>query len=238
MTTFISILIFVCSIALLVVIRTNNNGKYEIKLTDVIIGLIPIVLWLLLTGRILEFEVGDLKVKFKEAYQKPVLGQVTSLIEGRQFISVGVDCTYGKEDDIQDQKTFPSYFPFKYIIIEEHCEDDKKGNSNPAFWGMLSVDDYKQLFLDSTSKLSGSLFIQWVKSKNIKELERTTSSFISINDAINLQTTKLTALEQMEKLKSDILPVIDDKRKFLGIVERSRLNASFLIDIGKDFNSK
>jgi hypothetical protein len=236
MTTFLFLLFFIVSLFILVLIRTKSNGKYEVKLTDVVICLIPAILWLLTTGQISELGIGDLKLKLKEAYQKPVSEQISSLVEGKDLLVVGVDCKYGSEDQIISGTTFPSYRPFKFILIEENCEDDKFGNSDPSFWGILGVDDYKQIFLSPNSKASGEMFIDLVKSKNKKELQEIVPSFISLDNAVDLKTNKLTALEQMEKLKTDFLPVIDDKKRFSGMVYRGRLNSSFLIDIGKVLN--
>jgi hypothetical protein len=175
-------------------------------------------------------------LKLKEAYQKPVSEQISSLVEGKDLLVVGADCIFGSEDEIVSDSTFPSYRPFKFILIEENCEDDKYGNSNSKFWGILPVDDYKQIFLSEGSKLSGHDFIDLVKSKNQKRLEEIVPSFISLNKAVDFKTHKLIALEQMEKLKTNFLPVLDEKKQFLGMVYRERVNSSFLIDIGKALN--
>ncbi|WP_273209893.1 hypothetical protein [Runella zeae] len=232
MMTILFLLFFFVALFVLVLIRTKSNGKYEVKLTDVIICLIPVVLWLFVTGQISELGIGDLKIKLKEAYQKPVSEELNSLVEGKDLIVVGVDCKYSKEDDIINDTTFPSYRPFKFILIEENCEDDKNGNSDPTFWGILSVEDYRQIFLSPGSKLWGENFIDWVKAKNSKDLQEIVPSFISLDNAVDLKTDKLAALEKMEKLKTDFLPVLDEKNRFLGTVYRERLNSSFLIDIG------
>lgn len=84
--------------------------------------------------------------------------------------------------------------------------------------------------------MSGHYFIDLVKSKNHKELEKIVPSFISFNKAVDFKTNKLIALEQMEKLKTNFLPVLDEKKQFLGMVYRERVNSSFLIDIGKALN--
>jgi hypothetical protein len=236
MTTFLFLLFFVLSLSILVLIRTKSNGKYEVKITDTVICLIPIVIWLVTTGQISELGIGDLKFKLKETYKKPVATQISYLIENEDLILIGVDCKYGWEDEIVSDTTFPSYKPFKFLLIKENCEDDQFGNSNPTFWGILAVEDYKQLFLSPDSKLNGELFIGWVKSQNLNELEKTIPSFISLDNAIDSKTSKLFALEQMEKLKTNFLPVVDEKKQFIGMVYRDRINSSFLIDIGKILN--
>lgn len=233
MTTFIALSAFIIALIILVEIRTKSEGKYEIKIPDVVISLVPVVIWLVVSGKISELELGDLKVKLIEAYEKPVKLQISKLVEGKETISVGIDCSYGNDEDIDSLKTFPDYLPFKYILIFEDCEDDERGNADPKFWGLLTVDDYKRWFLSSNTKLSPSIFYDWVKSKNEKELERIIPSFVSFNNGIKEDASKLEALKIMEEQKVDGLPVLDKDNRLLGFVDRSRLTASFLIDIGE-----
>ncbi len=232
METFLFLLLFIFFLVCLVLIRTKSNGKYEVKITDVVICLVPTLIWLIITNQISEFGVGELNVKLREVYKKPITEQISSLIDGEDLLRVGVDCNHGDDEDIISIEKFPSYIPFKFILIDENCEDDKFGNSDPTFWGILEVADYKQIFLSPNSKANGELFIDWVKSKNSKSLAAKIPSFISLDNAINFKTSKLLALEQMEKLKTNYLPVIDDKNKFIGIIYRDRVNSSFLIDVG------
>jgi len=59
-------------------------------------------------------------------------------------------------------------------------------------------------------------------------------SFKSSVDAVNERTTdKSQALQKMELLNVDTLPVVNDNGQFVGVVDRSRLTASFLIDVSK-----
>jgi len=44
-------------------------------------------------------------------------------------------------------------------------------------------------------------------------------------------TDKFEALLKMEELNVDWLPAVNDQQRFAGIVERSRLMASLLIDV-------
>ncbi|MCS3870580.1 hypothetical protein J3D55_003496 [Chryseobacterium ginsenosidimutans] len=225
-------LAFIAIITSVVLLRTRNDGKYEVKLSDVTIAVIPIFLYLIITGQVLEFGLGDLKIKIKEAYQKTISKEVSSLVVGEDLIAVGVDCTYAHENEILNENTFPSYLPFKFILIQENCEDDKNGNSSPRFWGILPVDDYKENFLNSNSKMNSTFFMERVKIKDNEDFKQLIPNFVTIDNAINLKTDKLTALKKMEKLKIEYLPVINEKKEFIGIVERSRLNSSFLIDVG------
>ncbi len=46
--------------------------------------------------------------------------------------------------------------------------------------------------------------------------------FVSGEDAVKPGTDQLTCLETMERLNSDFLPVVDEKLKYVGMVERNK----------------
>ena len=58
--------------------------------------------------------------------------------------------------------------------------------------------------------------------------------FIASKDAVTKETDKGQALRKMEKLNVETLPVVDKMKHFAGIVNRSRLTASLLIDVSEN----
>lgn len=57
--------------------------------------------------------------------------------------------------------------------------------------------------------------------------------FISGEYAVTSDANKRSVLEEMEKLKRDTLPVVDSNRRFVGMVDRTQLTASLIIDVAK-----
>jgi len=55
--------------------------------------------------------------------------------------------------------------------------------------------------------------------------------FVTVDRALRPDADKRIALEQMENLNVDWLPVVDANRFFTGVVERSRLTASLILDV-------
>ena len=55
--------------------------------------------------------------------------------------------------------------------------------------------------------------------------------FVSGEDAVKPGTDQLTCLETMERLNSDFLPVVDEKLKYVGMVERNKITTSLIIDV-------
>ena len=55
--------------------------------------------------------------------------------------------------------------------------------------------------------------------------------FVSGSDAATPESNKRVALETMERLNSDILPVVNKERRFIGMVDRDKITASLIIDV-------
>ncbi len=83
-------------------------------------------------------------------------------------------------------------------------------------------------------------FAKTVKSSNKNKLS-TISGFVSLAMAVEADADKQRVLEQMEKQDLDWLPVVKQENgisHFLGIVERSRLTASLILDVTKQLENK
>jgi hypothetical protein len=58
--------------------------------------------------------------------------------------------------------------------------------------------------------------------------------FVPASDGVKRSSEKRSVLEQMEKLSADWLPVLKDDGQFDGVVERSRLTASLILEVAKE----
>ena len=56
-------------------------------------------------------------------------------------------------------------------------------------------------------------------------------NFIGADDAVTPNATKRDVLSKMDTRDTDWLPVVDEAQRFKGVVERSRLTASMLLDV-------
>lgn len=235
MTIFAALIFMVLAF---VYLRTKSDGKYEIKLTDIIMGILPVVIWLLLSGNISELQVGDLRFKLNEEFNRNIVKETSLkgdlLADGENYFSIGVDCEYAIEPDIKKNNPYPGGASYAYVIIQKDCEDDKYGNAHPKFWAILSFKDLSEEFLAPTSKFDGNFFLLWAKERDFRNLSKHLPSFVSEENAVTFKTDKLTALEKMEELNVEFLPVIDEDKTFLGVVTKSKLTTSFLVNIGKD----
>lgn len=249
MITTLAILLFILLIALSTFLRTKSNGKYEVRISDAIFAIVPVIIILLLSGQISELQVGDLSLKLKEDLKKKIINESdlksNTILDGKRSLIIGVDCDYAVEEDIIKSHPMPGGISYNYIVFQHNCVDDKYGNRRAQFWGIISYEDYKDNFLTPNSQLpnsqlpnsllpnsqsKASVFLSWVKSKNINKL-KSIPSFVNVENAITLNTDKLSVLEKMEALNVDFLPVINQEKIFLGVITKQRLTSSLMLNI-------
>ena len=249
--TVISICSFVLIIAVLVLLRARNSC-FEVKQTDIVVAVLPIVVFLLVTGKLQKFEIGEGGVKIETAFVKAstsaIVSQVTPLT-GLPSEPIRLDPKRGVEKIPQliTRKTegllfrlghggywgsaIEEYFrllarqPFlKYLIIE---------NPDGTFFAMSDARELIGLFQAERPPYSARDFAEWLNTANRKALAQL-PGFIASQHAVTKEADKGQTLRKMEALNSNILPVVDNKRHFAGIVNRSRLTASFLIDVAEN----
>jgi len=244
---FISMAIFVIVITILVVLRLKVIKNFEIKQADIWVALIPVALWLLLSGRIQKFEFGDLSIQtaFVEATETPIIKQITPIkqlpvesvrIDSKRgieeiprlirnktealYFELGYGRYYGPaiESYLKDLSEFPF---FKYIIIS-----DKTGK----FVGMADAKELNLNFINHETDYTAQDFARWINKSDTASLAKL-PSFLSSQKAIQMNADKKTVLENMENLSLEILPVVNENEKFVGVVDRSRLTSSLIIDM-------
>lgn len=234
MITTFTILLFIILVAIVALLRVKTNGQYEIKITDAIFALIPVIILLLLSGQISELQVGDLTVKLKEDLEKKIVEESdlknSTFLDGKKSLVIGVDCDYKVEDDINSNHPMPGGIPYKYVVFLHNCVDDKHGNRRAQFWGIISFEDYQTYFLMPHSEFKGKVFLSWVKAKNINKL-KTIPSFVNVENSMNLDSNKLSALEKMETLNVDFLPIVNNENLFLGVITKQKLTSSLVLNI-------
>lgn len=249
MDIFIAIGIFLISFLLVLFLRKKIGKEYEIKNTDILIGLVPLALWLLLTGKITSFEYGDLKIvtAFTEANNKPITETITkiyktnipsaekgSMYELKRVLESKPEALifYSGQDRyvshiIEEYLRTLSASTLKYLIIK---------NSNDQFVGMVSVNLFMAQVLSESASIQPIEFAEWLNNGDNKKFT-SIEGFITRDQSIPESISKIAALEQMEKLKSRFLPIISEN-KFVGIIERDQLSASLLMDISRSLSEK
>ena len=252
-TIVISIGSFMLIVAVLVILRAQNS-RFEVKPTDIIVAVVPIIVFLLVSGKLQKFEVGEGGVKIETAFVKAsasaIISQVSPLT-GLPTKPIRLDPKRGVEDIPQliAHKTegllfrlahggywgpaIEQYFrllakqPFlKYLVIE---------NSDGTFFAMADARELIALFQAEHPAYTAKDFANWLNRPDTLALSRL-PGFIPAKHAVTEEADKGQTLRKMETLNLEILPVVDNKGYFVGIVNRSRLTASLLIDVAANLN--
>lgn len=249
MDIIIAIAIFIVSFILVILLRKNIGKDYEIKNTDILIGIIPLALWLLLSGKITNFEYGDLKITsaFAEANNKPISGTITEVYKSN-LTSTEKGSKHELKRILESKPEALIFYSGqnRYVpgVIEEYLRTLSASslkyliikNTTDDFIGMVSVDQFMSQTLIDNPTIKPNEFAEWLnigKDENYTKIE----GFITLEQSINKKMTKIEALEQMEKLNKKFLPVVEQKR-FIGIIERGELSTSLLMDISRNLNEK
>jgi hypothetical protein len=68
---------FVLILALLVLIRAKNS-RFEVKPADIVVAVVPVIVFLLVTGKLQKFEIGEGGVKIETAFVKASTSAIAS----------------------------------------------------------------------------------------------------------------------------------------------------------------
>lgn len=246
---------FVLILALLVLIRAKNS-RFEVKPADIVVAVVPVIVFLLVTGKLQKFEIGEGGVKIETAFVKastsaiasqitpltglpaePIeinekrgVGEIPRLIQHKTeglLFRLGHGGYYGQA--IQAYLVQLTKEPFlNYLIFE---------NPDRTFFGIANARELTALFETRRPPFTATDFAEWLNSENREALARL-PGFIGLQHTLNKQTDKRQALQQMEALNMDTLPVVQENERFAGIVDRSRLTASLLIDVANNLEKK
>ena len=247
MDIFIAIAIFLVSMLLVVILRKRIGQGFEIKNTDILIGIIPLAIWLILSGKISSFEYGDLKIvaAFQKASSNPISEEITDIY--RQDVSESEKGSIAQLEYILKSKpdalTFYAgehrYNEFatteylsvlskstlKYLLIKT---TDKK------FIGIISVEKFMSQTMAEEPSLPVKDFVNWLNNGKIDKI-KDIPDLLSIEEAVSQKTSKQDALSKMQESNTRFLPVVQDEI-FDGVIEMERLSTSLLMDISKTLN--
>lgn len=247
-TAIIALGFFVVILALLVALRVKTGNKVDIRSSDIVLALVPVALWLFLTGKIQEFAFGEVKIvaAIKMASKAPVGPQVSKLTidtvreqittmskAGPEVIpqmintksqalsfTLGQGGYYGPA--IAQYLEQLTQYPFlRYIVMS---------NPDGTFFGIADARQVTDIFRTSNPRFSVADLAEWLNRSVKNELEGL-PGFISAEKALHKEDDKRKALENMNTLDVQVLPVVDGGQKFDGIVDRSKLTASILTEI-------
>jgi CBS domain protein len=229
-----------------VALRGLSRGRVEIKLNDAIIAAIAAALVLLVSGRISKLVVGSegltvetAKEAILSASARPIEGQVANLpVEGVEEAMKGdvsaIPQLVQKQVQALDLMLGAQYVP---DAMKQYLETLTK---YPFFrFVVLIKSDQTMYGIFDASKLTARLqagnpgfqdFTNLVAHGGEAELAQL-PGFLPADAAVKRQSDKRDVLEKMEQKNAEWLPVLTEQGKLDGIVDRSRLTASMIIEV-------
>jgi len=243
-----------------IMVRGNFGEVYAIRPTDLVIVILPAILWLLASGQIQSLKLGTGGLEVKSALQRAARSPITMQIEKMPISTLSV---IGKEELDRIVSTGP-----QALVLEKHTEEwwdeytveesirqlsKTEGfrlfvfeDGNGRFIGAISASDLVRTlradgwerYLNPPQPGSGNYLLDVATLKLIlnnqapESVLKQARGFLNQDDALSNSVDKKTALAKMEELNTSWLPVIDRRtRKLFGVVEQSRLAASLVLDI-------
>jgi len=244
----LALVIFILVMALLVILRMKIGSKFEVRNSDILIAIIPVALWLILTGKIQKLEFGEFKIEaaFVEASKTAIAKQITPVKLPVETVRMDPKLGVKEIPRLIRNKTEALVFQLGYggyygPAIEEYLSRLSKyaffkhiviNDSEGKFVGIADARELNSIFLLHEATYNSDDVAEWINRSKIASLQNL-PGFVSAKDVIRKDADKQTALEKMEALNIETLPVIDERGIFAGVVDRSRLTASLIIDVSR-----
>jgi len=236
--------------------RTIGKGKVQLQLSDITIAAIGVVLVLLLTGRVSKLGISDkgLNIEVADAIrsaankkvdrhvsplpspipletvspeEKGAVDRIPQLIR-QQASAISFNLSAGAYtapaiEAYLTQLTPHAFFKFVVIFTPDN-----------HLFGVIDARKLLQRLQDPNSGWKFDEFAARLNGGSPADQARlaTFPGMLSVDKSIRADTDKLDALEKMDALHTDWLPVVADG-KLQGIVERSALTASMLVDVAR-----
>jgi hypothetical protein len=250
--TLLAIVLFILVLAGIIWLR-SKFPKLEIKTSDLTVAVVIISLWLLLTGKITKFQLGDLNFEtiFAQAAGAKVADQVAK-VEPLPVHSLRT-VAKGRVDQIPasvQQKTEAISFQLGYqgyagsaireyltMTQEPHLRYLIFNDANNKFAALADARATQVLFVQEAASFSETDLAQWISTNDLSALSRL-PGFVKAEDAVLDTMDKKDVLEKMERQECDQLPVVDREGTFVGMVERARLTAGLILDISNRLQKK
>jgi CBS domain protein len=253
----------------LVVLRNKAGNRFEIKNTDVVLALVPVALWLFLTGKIQEFGFGEVKIvaAIKVASKAPIdaqvskflpvdavplfekggSGEITRAVQKKaQALGFHLGRGHYTGSAIRAYLEELTQYPYlRYVVLN---------NQDDTFFGLVDArqlaeilrserlqppsstpgpslsGEQAQFAIRPEPRLTSNNLAKWLNEGNAEEL-KTLPGFIAASDALDSNAKRQKALERLNALNVQTIPVVDETKKFIGVVDRSKLTASILTEI-------
>jgi hypothetical protein len=235
-----------------VAVRSLTRNRVEIKLNDAIIAAIAAALTLLVSGRITKLAVGTEGVTVETARDailsasaQPIAAQIAPVpvVPVEMALKGGVgDIPEMVRKQVEALELLLGANAYDPHAVQQYLETLTKHpffhyvvvlNQNETLFGMIDARKLLALLQDPGSGQTYASFAMLINRGGNDERGQLAKlpGFVPLGDAVARQSDKREVLEKMEKLGRDWLPVVSPDGHLQGIIDRSRLTASMILDV-------
>lgn len=248
----LTLAIFFAVFAVVLGLRYHATGKAEPRLADALLALVPAVLTLLVSGYVQKLVVGPdrVEIEVREAFltagRSAIAGQVSELpflaleeagkggiedleqmVERKvEVLSFVIGTSYYVADVVR------AYFErlgnegfFRFVLFKDVDGRMQFACAAQPLIAMINSDGYAPAgegpnrFVDD---LERGFIVNWLSSANF---------CVAADGAVETSSRKGDVLAEMERRDREWLPVTNGEGRFAGVVYRSRLTSSVLVDV-------
>jgi hypothetical protein len=236
--------------------RWWSENKLAVRWEDLLLLVLPTLLWLLASGQLESLKIGSTGLQVKAAVQRAAQQKIEWQ---KSKINVEMPRMVNKKGGTAELQTIKKSYPqalgfpiqktewydeyavelyirelaaqegFKYFIF---FANDK----NKSLVGAIQASDLARHLSPKDGVAASKLleeFVQILNGKAPPEGLQNFPGFIPTEGALKKTDDTKTALARMQERHVTWLPVVEGKSKFVGVVEQSRLAASLILEITK-----
>ena len=239
MELFISIASFVIILGLLIFLRSRGSSL-EIKLPDIIVAILPVMIFLIVSGKLSKFELSESGLKIETAITEAAQSKISGLeiaVELEKLPTETVSsATKGGTAEIPkliNQKTEALSFYLGYSGYNGHAIGEylTRLTAKPFLKYLIFLDENGKFFgispaakfanQDPSSEEHYYDLAKWLVNNDTKSLTASVPGLITRDEALSQSNSRSQALSKMMELKVDTLPVLDNEGNLAGMVDRS-----------------
>ena len=250
--------LIVIGVVLLIIsllMRINYGEKYEVKTTDLILVLVPLLLVLIVTGKMKVLDAFGIKADFSELFTKaagqtieeqvgglssPPVEEVVTMLEMASKGGVGDSpaLVERKTQALQFRLGHGGYYGpaieqyFDALFASSYLQYLIIKDQDSRFFGMYIVTDLAVHFR-TRGEDAYTEFAALLNDGDADSMDKLKllPGFIPAAQSVARNESKGAVLQKMDTLQVDRLPVVDGEGKFVGAIERSQLTASLILDV-------
>jgi CBS domain-containing protein len=243
-------------------LRVFSGGRYEIKTIDLVFLVIPLLVVALATGKIKGLDMfgvrADLSALWSEVANTKIEKQVApsataSVQDAVSVVEMGAKGGVNELQRMIERKVEALQFKLGYggyygPAIKTYFES----LSGSSYLRVVVVDhaDGRLFGIYDAPDLIGYLRVAGEPGyAHLQRLLNTGNTaaqgelarlpgFVGADQAVTASTSKRDALARMEAVKTDSLPVVNEQKRFVGTVDRSKLTASLILAVTDKLESR